>query len=47
MPRFGGSAASTPDDRRWSLAVSNTHGELLFVIFELGCGIWLAWEAFF
>lgn len=47
VPRLGGGAAATPGDRSWSLAVSNTHGELLFVVFELACGIWVAWEAFF
>jgi protein-S-isoprenylcysteine O-methyltransferase Ste14 len=47
VPRFGDAAAATPGDRRWSLAVSNTHGELLFVVFEVGCGAWVAWEAFF
>ena len=47
VPRLGGAAAATPGDRRWSLAVSNTHGELLFVVFELACGAWVAWEAFF
>jgi protein-S-isoprenylcysteine O-methyltransferase Ste14 len=47
MPRFGGVAAAAAGDRRWSLAVSNTHGELVFVAFALSCAAWIAWEAFF
>ena len=47
VPRFVGATTATPADQRWSLAVSNTHGELLFVVFELACGAWVAWEAFF
>jgi protein-S-isoprenylcysteine O-methyltransferase Ste14 len=47
MPRFEGVAAAAAGDRRWSLAVSNTHGELVFVAFALGCAAWIAWEAFF
>src|SRR5436190_17719521 len=34
MPRFGGSSASAAGGQ-WSLAVSNTHGELLFVAMAL------------
>jgi protein-S-isoprenylcysteine O-methyltransferase Ste14 len=47
MPRFGGAPAATAADRRWSLAVSNTHGELVFVAYALICAAWIAWEAFF
>jgi protein-S-isoprenylcysteine O-methyltransferase Ste14 len=47
MPRLGGAAPATAVDRRWSLAVSNTHGELLFVVFALACGAWIVWRAFF
>jgi protein-S-isoprenylcysteine O-methyltransferase Ste14 len=47
MPRFGGAAAAAAGDRRWSLAVSNTHGELVFVAFALSCAAWIAWKAFF
>jgi protein-S-isoprenylcysteine O-methyltransferase Ste14 len=47
MPRLGGAGATSAQDRRWSLAVSNTHGELLFVAFALICAAWIAWEAFF
>jgi protein-S-isoprenylcysteine O-methyltransferase Ste14 len=47
VPRFGGAPPSRAGDRRWSLAVSNTHGELLFVAFALICAAWIAWEAFF
>jgi protein-S-isoprenylcysteine O-methyltransferase Ste14 len=47
MPRFGGAPAAAAGDRRWSLAVSNTHGELVFVAFALGCAAWIAWKAFF
>jgi protein-S-isoprenylcysteine O-methyltransferase Ste14 len=46
MPRFGGSSASTAGGH-WSLAVSNTHGELLFVAMALICAGWIVWEAFF
>jgi protein-S-isoprenylcysteine O-methyltransferase Ste14 len=45
LPRFGGSPAGS-GDRRWSLAVSNTHGELVFVAFALICAAWIAWVAF-
>lgn len=45
MPRFGGSSASAGG--HWSLAVSNTHGELLFVAMALICAGWIVWEAFF
>lgn len=47
VPRFGGAPPSRAGDRRWSLAVSNTHGELLFVAFASICAAWIAWEAFF
>jgi protein-S-isoprenylcysteine O-methyltransferase Ste14 len=46
VPRFGGASPSVAGDRRWSLTVSNTHGELLFVAFALICAAWVAWEAF-
>jgi protein-S-isoprenylcysteine O-methyltransferase Ste14 len=47
VPRFGGGHPAAAGDRRWALAVSNTHGELLFVAFALMCAAWIAWEAFF
>ena len=47
MPRFGGSVPTGTGDRRWTLAVSNTHGELLFVAMALICAAWIVWEAFF
>jgi protein-S-isoprenylcysteine O-methyltransferase Ste14 len=47
MPRFGGEVAATAADRRWSLAVSNTHGELVFVALALACAAWVAWRAWF
>jgi protein-S-isoprenylcysteine O-methyltransferase Ste14 len=47
MPRFGGAPATGAGDRRWSLAVSNTHGELVLAAFSLACGVWVAWGAFF
>jgi protein-S-isoprenylcysteine O-methyltransferase Ste14 len=47
VPRLGGAAAAAAGDRRWSLAVSNTHGELLFVAFALAAGAWIVWQAFF
>jgi protein-S-isoprenylcysteine O-methyltransferase Ste14 len=47
MPRFGALPAVDASDRRWALAVSNRHGELVFVAFALVCASWVAWEAFF
>lgn len=47
MPRFGGETPATVGDRRWSFAVSNTHGELVFVVLALACAVWVAWRAFF
>ena len=47
MPRFGGIVPTGTGDRRWTLAVSNTHGEFLFVVMALGCAAWIVWEAFF
>jgi protein-S-isoprenylcysteine O-methyltransferase Ste14 len=46
LPRVAGPSAAAADDRRWSLAVSNTHGELVLVAFSLICAGWIAWEAF-
>jgi protein-S-isoprenylcysteine O-methyltransferase Ste14 len=46
LPRFGKSRGDA-GERRWSLAVSNKHGELVFVAFSLACAAWIAWEAFF
>jgi protein-S-isoprenylcysteine O-methyltransferase Ste14 len=46
LPRFGGGQPGGADDRRWTLAVSNKHGELVFVAFALICAAWIAWEAF-
>jgi protein-S-isoprenylcysteine O-methyltransferase Ste14 len=45
MPRFGGAAPATAGDRRWSLAVSNTHGELVFVALAVASAAWVAWRA--
>jgi protein-S-isoprenylcysteine O-methyltransferase Ste14 len=47
MPRFGGGTASGAGDRRWSLGVSNKHGELVFVLFALACAGWIARETWF
>lgn len=44
MPRVGGSTPSAAGDRRWSLAVSNRHGELVFVLFAVACASWIAWR---
>jgi protein-S-isoprenylcysteine O-methyltransferase Ste14 len=44
LPRFGGQAARAAGDRRWSLGVSNKHGELLFVLLALACAAWIARE---
>jgi protein-S-isoprenylcysteine O-methyltransferase Ste14 len=46
LPRIGGGTPAAAGDRRWSLRVSNTHGELVFVAFALACAAWIAWEAF-
>ena len=46
MPRLGGALPAAIGDRRWSLAVSNSHGELVLVAFSLICAAWIAWEAF-
>jgi protein-S-isoprenylcysteine O-methyltransferase Ste14 len=46
IPRFGTLPAAGANDRRWALAVSNKHGELLFVAFALVSAAWVAWEAF-
>jgi protein-S-isoprenylcysteine O-methyltransferase Ste14 len=46
VPRLGGAPAANASDRRWALAVSNTHGELVFVALALVCAAWIAWEAF-
>jgi protein-S-isoprenylcysteine O-methyltransferase Ste14 len=46
VPRFGGHPPAAAGDRRWALAVSNTHGEVLFVAYALGCAAWIAWETF-
>lgn len=45
LPRLGSGAPANAGDRRWSLAVSNTHGELVFVAFALVCAAWIAWVA--
>jgi len=47
MPRFGAAPATGAGDRRWALAVSNRHGELLFVAFALICAAWVVWKAFY
>lgn len=47
VPRFGGAAARNAHDRRWSFGVSNKHGEILFVLFTLGCAYWIARETWF
>jgi protein-S-isoprenylcysteine O-methyltransferase Ste14 len=47
MPRFGNVVARGAGDRHWALAVSNRHGEIVFVAFSLICAAWVAWEAFF
>jgi hypothetical protein len=47
MPRLGGIAPPRAADRRWSLAVSQQrNGEILLVLFALGCIGWVAWQAF-
>jgi len=47
VPRFGGGAPAAAGDRRWSLRVSNRHGELVFVLLAFACAGWIVWEAFF
>jgi protein-S-isoprenylcysteine O-methyltransferase Ste14 len=46
VPRPGAPPPAVAGDRRWTLAVSNSHGELVFVAFALICAAWIAWEAF-
>jgi protein-S-isoprenylcysteine O-methyltransferase Ste14 len=46
VPRFGRAPPAAAADRRWSLEVSNTHGELVFLVFALTCAAWVAWQAF-
>jgi len=45
VPRLGRVASATGGDRRWSLTVSNRHGELVFVALALACAGWVAWRA--
>ena len=47
LPRFGGVASDGVGNRSWALAVSNKHGEIVFVAFALLCAAWISWEAFF
>jgi protein-S-isoprenylcysteine O-methyltransferase Ste14 len=47
MPRFGGVSSPQAGNRSWALAVSNKHGEIVFVTFALACAAWISWEAFF
>jgi protein-S-isoprenylcysteine O-methyltransferase Ste14 len=46
LPRFGGAPPAGGSGGRWSLAVSNSHGELVFVALALICSAWIAWKAF-
>jgi protein-S-isoprenylcysteine O-methyltransferase Ste14 len=45
LPRLGGAPRNAVGDRRWSLAVSNKHGELVFVAFAVACAAWVAWRS--
>jgi protein-S-isoprenylcysteine O-methyltransferase Ste14 len=47
MPRLAAPPAPVAGDRRWALSVSNTHGELVFVVFAMLSAAWVAWAAFF
>jgi protein-S-isoprenylcysteine O-methyltransferase Ste14 len=46
LPRLRSVPAAGSGDRRWSLVVSNTHGELVFLALALICAAWVAWVAF-
>jgi protein-S-isoprenylcysteine O-methyltransferase Ste14 len=46
VPRFGNVPPAAAADRRWSLTVSNTHGELVLLVFSLLCAAWVGWQAF-
>ena len=47
VPRFGNLSPAGASDRSWSLAVSNQrNGEIVFILFALGCVAWVAWQAF-
>ena len=45
MPRFAGSPPTGAGGRTWSLGVSTMrNGELVFVIFAIGCAAWVVWQ---
>jgi protein-S-isoprenylcysteine O-methyltransferase Ste14 len=46
VPRLGAAAPAAAGDRSWSLRVSNSHGELVFVLLALACAGWIVWKAF-
>lgn len=47
MPRFGQIPPRGSADRSWSLGVSTLrNGEIVLAAIELGCVVWVAWQAF-
>ena len=45
MPRIVGTPPAGAGDRVWSLGVSTMrNGELVFVIFAIGCAAWVVWQ---
>lgn len=45
MPRFAGARSAGAGGRTWSLGVSTMrNGELVFVIYCVGCAAWIAWK---
>ena len=48
LPRPGGSRPTQSGDRRWSLDVSTArNGEVVLVVFSIGCIVWVAWQTWF
>src|SRR5881394_1747281 len=45
LPRFVGAPPADASDRAWSLGVSTLrNGELVFVLFAIGCAAWIVWQ---
>ncbi len=45
MPRFGSIPPAQSDDRRWSISVSSMrNGEIVLLLFAIGCMAWIAWR---
>ena len=45
VPRFGSIPAARSGDRRWSISVSSMrNGEIVLLLFAIGCMAWIAWR---